>query len=79
MVFSLMVITGIFTPLGFSQAALVGYLTRPWAAIPLDHGRFRCGSFAIRAGSASPYTVSPADGVVVAVKDDVGVSGSASF
>ena len=71
-----MVITGIYYALGFlASGALVGYLTRPWAAIPFGIMAvfslwfFRDPEREIPQG---PYAVSPADGVVVAVKDDAG-------
>ena len=69
-----MVITGVYYALGFvASGVLLGYLTRPWAAIPFgllavfSLWFFRDPEREIPQG---PYAVSPADGKVVAVKDD---------
>jgi len=71
-----MVITGIYYALGFlASGVLLGYLTRPWAAIPFavlaafSLWFFRDPNREIPQG---PYAVSPADGKIVAVKDDTG-------
>ncbi|HZO54450.1 MAG TPA: phosphatidylserine decarboxylase [Bryobacteraceae bacterium] len=71
-----MVITGVYYALGFlASGVLLGYLTRPWAAIPFavlaafSLWFFRDPNREIPQG---PYAVSPADGKIVAVKDDTG-------
>ncbi len=71
-----MVITGVYYALGFvASGVLLGYLTRPWAAIPFailaifSLWFFRDPNREIPQG---PYAVSPADGKIVAIKDDTG-------
>lgn len=69
-----MVITGIYYALGFlASGALLGYLTRPWAAAPfVAMAVFSLWFFRDpeRETPQGPYAISPADGKIVAVKDE---------
>jgi len=67
-----MVITGVYYALGLvASGLLVGFLTRPWAALPF----FVLAAFCLwffrdpeRQIPQGPYAVSPADGKIVAIK-----------